>query len=292
MFLSVTSRISRQQMLKSLDKLPKLSPITMRLLSTLARRDCEVSQLAGLVEKDALLSAQLLRMANSATFSRLRRIENIPHAIAMVGLGTMRRLALGTSISNVFSQVKKAPSFSMVRFNLHSVATGTLVELISDEVPLDHPEGAFIAGLLHDVGKLMIAVGAPDLYEELLSIVAVRGTSMIECERELLEMDHTELSQLAITRWDLPEPIQWAARYHHDPDEARTVEHPRPGRLGLSPVVHKANAFTNHLGVSVLPAFGTSQQAPALEFPGFEVSEQRILERFEAEWKSLGELFG
>jgi HD-like signal output (HDOD) protein len=279
-------------MLRSLDKLPKLSPMTMRLLSQLARRDCEVSELAVLVEKDAMLSAQLLRMANSATFSRVRRIENIPHAIAMVGLGTMRRLALGTSISNVFSHVKKAPSFSMVRFNLHSVATGTLVELLSDEVPFDHPEGAFIAGLLHDVGKLLIAVGAPDLYEELLTIVAVRGTSMIECERELLEMDHAELSELAISRWDLPGPIQWAARYHHDPAEAEKVEHLRPGRLGLSAAVHKANAFTNYLGISVLPPFGTSEEAPSLEFPGFQVSEDRIIQGFEKEWKNLGELFG
>ena len=70
----------------------------------------------------------------------------------------MRKFVLGASISNIFSRFRAAPSFSMARFNLHSVATGTLVEMISDEIALEEPSGAFIAGLLHDVGKLLIAV--------------------------------------------------------------------------------------------------------------------------------------
>jgi HD-like signal output (HDOD) protein len=292
MVLSITTRCSRQQMLKSLDRLPKMSPMTMRLLSRLAHRDCEVSELAALVEQDALLSAQLLRLANSAAFGRLQTIENIPHAITMVGIAMMRKMALGFSITNLFSRVRTAPSFSMVRFNLHSIATATLAELLAAEAPVEHPYSSFIAGLLHDVGKLLIAVSAPNIYEEMLAIAAINRTPLLELECEALSMDHAELSQLAISRWELPEPIQWAARFHHIPDQAQSVERPAPGRIGLSMAIHKANAFVNHLGMSVLPNLAAPPEAPSLAIPGFRIAEELILQRFEDEWVHLGELVG
>ena len=287
----VSASSTREQTLKCLERLPALSPMRTQLLSKLARRNCDVAELTAVVEKDAVLSAQILRLSNSALFGRTHPVNSVHHAIAMVGVSSMRRFVLGASISNIFSRFKAAPSFSMARFNLHSVATGTLVEMISDEVPLEQPSGAFIAGLLHDVGKLLIAVSMPKQYEDILGVVAVTGAPLIACEREVLGTDHAELSGLAISQWELAEPIRLAASYHHEPDRAAELERTGPGKLGLTLAVHQADAFINGLGMSVFPIQPREDEAPSLDFPGFRFPAGRVMQQFEREVKGLTELF-
>ena len=156
---------TRKQALLGLAKVPALSPTAAQLLGRLARRNCEVREVAVLIERDPLLSAQILAIANSAAFARAQQISSIQHAIAMIGLGSVRKFALARSISNLFGKRKLAPSFSITRFNLHSVATGMFLELLAEYVPLEDQEDAFLAGLFHDVGKLVIAVSMPEQYE-------------------------------------------------------------------------------------------------------------------------------
>src|ERR1022692_2133551 len=138
MGLSVTTQSSaRERTLKCLNRLPRLSPLMTQLLARLTRRNCEVQELTEIVEKDPVLSAQILQLANSAIFARLRPVDSVRHAIAMVGVGTMRKFALGSSITNLFPHTKPARTFSLLRFNLHSVATATLLELLAGEVPFE-----------------------------------------------------------------------------------------------------------------------------------------------------------
>ncbi len=212
------------------------------------------------------------------------------HAISMVGVGAIRKFALGASISNLFSRFRAAPSFSMARFNLHSVATGILVELISDEIEFEDPSGAFIAGMLHDVGKLLIAVSMPKMYEEILAVNAISGAPLLVCEREILGTDHAELSGFAVSRWELGKSIRWAAFYHHQPEQAVGLEITGHGKLSLSLAVHKADAFINGLGMSVTPA-PPPGEAPSLDFPGFRLPKERVIRQLELELKGLGDFF-
>jgi HD-like signal output (HDOD) protein len=265
--------------------------MTTQLLSKLARPNCEVTELTAVVEKDALLSAQILRLANSAIFGRMQPINSVRHAISMVGVGAMRKFALGTSISNLFSRFRTAPSFSMARFNLHSVATGLLVELISDEIEFEQRNAALISGMLHDVGKLLIAVSMPKKYEEILEVAAVSGAPLIHCERDVLGTDHAELSGFAVSRWKLDEHIRWAAFYHHEPEKAAALERNGPGKLSLTLAVNQADAFVNGLGVSVASVPTLGGPAPSLNFPGFQFSAERVIQRFELELKDLADFF-
>ena len=156
----ITPSSLRAQTLRCLDRLPKLSPMMMRLLAQLSRPNCELNALVETVERDPILSGQILRLANSAIFGRLRPVSSIRHAVAMIGTSALRKFALGSSISNLFSRTKLPKTFSVGRFNAHSVATATLLELLSEELPFECGDDAFLAGLLHDVGKLLIAVSA------------------------------------------------------------------------------------------------------------------------------------
>jgi HD-like signal output (HDOD) protein len=287
----ISGSSTREQTLKCLGRLPRLSPMTTQLLSRLARGDCDVIDLTAVVEKDAVLSAQILRLANSAAFGRSQSINSVKHAIAMVGVGAMRKFALSASISNLFSRFRLAPSFSMARFNLHAVATGMLVELISDEIEFEDGSASFIAGLLHDVGKLLIAVSMPKQYEDILAVVAVSNAPLIACERDVLGTDHAELSGLALARWELAEPVRWAAFYHHEPEHAATIERTGPGKLSLSLAVHHADRYINALGISVLPPQPLSGEVPPLDFPGFRFAKDRVTQRLDMELKGLAEFF-
>jgi HD-like signal output (HDOD) protein len=280
----------REQTLKSLDRLPRFSPMMAQLLARFTHRNCDAKALADVVAKDALLSGQVLRLANSASLGRKHSIHTVQHAIAIIGVGPMRRFALGTSLANLFSRNKTASSFSVTRFNLHSVATATLVELLADELPVRDGENAFISGLLHDVGKMLIAISLPEEFENILGYASVTGKPILECERHILGTDHAELSGIAISRWDLPQPVQGAGFFHHEPERARHLED-GSGKLGLGLVVNRADAFINYLGMSVSSATTPSATPPSLEFEGYPYNVDRVLQRFELEWKRLGDLF-
>jgi HD-like signal output (HDOD) protein len=287
----MTQSSVREQTLRCLDRLPKLSPLMTQLLAQLSRRDCEILDLAQTVERDPLLSGQILRLANSAIFGRLRPVASVRHAIAMVGISAMRKFVLASSIANLFSRAKVAANFSIRRFNVHSVATATLVELLSEEVPFESGQDAFLAGLLHDIGKLLIAVSLPRQYEEILALMAVTGGTLVEAEREVIGIDHAELSGLAVCRWELSEEIQWATWYHHEPERAAAMERPGPQKAGLSVGVHYADAYINHLGMSVLPVSLASGEPLALEIPGFAFPQERVLLRFGQEIQRLSDMF-
>jgi len=278
---------SRKQALLSLERVPALSPTATQLLGRLARRNCEIHELAILIERAPMLSAQILAISNSAAFGRAQQISSIQHAIAMIGMGAVRKFALARSISNLFGRRKLAPSFSITRFNLHSVATGMFLELLSEYVPLEDAEDAFLAGLFHDVGKLVIAAALPEEYEGILTASAVTCESLLESERRMLQTDHAELSALAVDYWGLGEPIRSAAAYHHEPEKSPAVL----GKISLALAVSKADAILNAAGMSVLPAPPIQQEMPPLHFDGFSLDQEVLIARFAQEWKATGALF-
>lgn len=275
---------SRESTLRSLDRLPRLSPLFLRLVGLVAQTESTVSEVADVVERDALLSAQILERANSAAFSRVQPIHSVRHAVAMLGVGVIRRFALGASLASVFRNHRIPPGFSFGRFNLHTVAAGTLAEMLAEEMRLPRPDSAFAAGLLHDIGKLLIAGHMPAVYENVLGIQFVSGRPILQCERELLGADHAEISAMAISRWDLEASIVHAARYHHEPELA-----PEGDRV-LARVVHTADAFVNYLGMSVLPPRGPQTESPPLDIQGFNVPVARVTERFQGEIATLKNL--
>jgi hypothetical protein len=138
--------------------------------------------------------------------------------------------------------------------------------------------------LLHDIGKLLIAASFPQQYDDILALTAVNGATLIEAEHDVLGIDHAELSSLAILRWELSEAIQSAACFHHQPSASA-------GKPGLSLGLYHADAYINHLGMSVLPQPLPCQTASALEIPGFAFSQERVLHRFGQEIQTLGSLF-
>jgi HD-like signal output (HDOD) protein len=267
--------------LKNIDRLPSLSPAVNRLLGMLAKRDIDLNQLGRVIAADPVLCGHILSAANSAFFSRGAQVKSIDEAIARLGMTKLRRIALSKSVSRIFRGMRTPDGWSMTRFQLHSVATGAAAEILCELMTVEDQENAFLGGLMHDVGKVLIACGQPGQYLEIEEQVKLTVRPQVEFEREILGTDHAELSGLAVAKWELPFPLSRAVALHHTPELAREF-----GEVSLSMLLQVADQFTNSIGISVRAS--PTDLEPALPvIPGHEYPAAEFASRFEAEWKVL-----
>jgi hypothetical protein len=120
-------------------------------------------------------------------------------------------------------------------------------------------------------------------YETIAAMVTVSERPTFECEREMLGLDHAELSALALSKWGLPELVCQAVYHHHDPES--------PNAPGLAIVIERADRFVNHLGITVLPPTVHTSEPPTIEIPGATFDTSAVLRRFETEWIELAKFF-
>jgi HD-like signal output (HDOD) protein len=170
---------------------------------------------------------------------------------------------------------------------VNSVATAVLSDLVAQRVPVPYPEGAFVAGLLHDVGKLLIAISLPREYVAIQTLFS-RGTRALEeCEQEVIGATHSVLSGVVLEKWNLPPPIRRAVTFHHSPQQADQ------GQLDLSHVVQAADRIALDLGHTLLPAGDGPPPAPGAMLEGLGLDSQMpgLLEQFHSEFEVLRTFF-
>ncbi len=229
-----------------LERLPPLSPTLTLLLATLTREDVSFAKIAGLIEQDPVLAGNVLGLVNSSLYARRGRVSSVRYAVSLLGVSKLRNAALSMSITRMWNKIHTPKSWSMQTFNRHALAVAMMSDLLSQDASVSYPEGAFVAGLLHDLGKLIIAVCRTEEYAAIEESVRATGRPLLECEIEILGTTHARLSGDAMQAWKLPEAIGAAVRYHHNPKSDPTG--PGPQQFTLSYVVATADEYVNQLG--------------------------------------------
>jgi putative nucleotidyltransferase with HDIG domain len=278
-----------QRALGALGKLPPFSPILNKLLASLAGEDVSFSKLGDLIEKDAVLAGNIIHLVNSALYARRATITSVRHALALLGMDKVRNTLLGMSISRMWSQVKTPPVWSMARFNRHSAAVAILGDQIASRIPATvYPEGAFVGGLLHDLGRLLIALGLPEEFTHLVKLHEQSERSWTECELELLGFTHADLSAEALEKWKFPEQVQIAVRDHHRPPAFHAG-----GTIPLSAVIDAANQYVNSTGESIVASkLVSAEDAGAIAALGIpEENIAPMLADFKAEHAAMAAFF-
>ncbi len=203
----------RAQALRAADMLPVVAGVLQRTLQLfLQHDDLSVAQLSSNIEQDVVMAASILSIANSAMYGGRSPIASVRPAVARLGINKTRNVLLGMSVTRAFKKVKVPTPWSLTQFNAHSLAAATLSDLIARNVRSEDPEWAFMAGLLHDIGLLIIATGLPDQIEILLKQTG-GDVGLVERERELLGFTHFELGAELISRWNCPIPVQEATQF-------------------------------------------------------------------------------
>lgn len=274
---------NRGKAMARLSSLPPFSPVLNKLLASLADEDVSFLELGDLIEKDPVLAGNVLRLVNSALYARRGTVNSVRHAVSILGLAKLRNATLSMSLGRLWSGQKGPAGWVQSQFNLHGVASGIMADLMAGETTMEYPEGAFVAGLFQNVGLLLETVALPDEFKVVMGLyTASPEASLVQCEREVLGLDHAEISAEILKQWNLPLPIQVGVGEHH---------RPCAGRLGA--VVSGADEVVQMLGVPVqpwhrIPAGSAEEKLASL---GFGSQTPRILESFQVEYDALRGFF-
>jgi HD-like signal output (HDOD) protein len=222
--------------------LPPLSQATFELLPLLKTGKATSSQIEKALVRDPALAANLLRLTNSPAFGLGRQVASLTHAITLVGQARLGQLALTMSLQTVLPNSFPGYGISKNGFLAHSVAVAILTEKLGQTFAPDPECPYFVAGLLHDVGKLLLARYLSDRLPEVSADIAHHLT-LIAAERDILGTDHTEVASILGKTWHLPPEVTAAALGHHFPD--RYLDSPN---LLITDIVHVADATAHSIG--------------------------------------------
>jgi len=203
--------------IEGLSDLPSLSPVLAQLVATLGREDASVSDVAAIIRQDPVLVARVLRSANSAAYAGRSPVVSIRDALLRLGLVRVRRLALVASLYDAVP-VRGTRTAREV-FWQHSLGVAHGAEIVARQAtatPEDFdPEAAFLAGLLHDIGLLVLESHYPKEAAAVKRHAEAERVGLCVAEMAILQTDHGELGSLLANHWAMPEPIAVGIKAHH-----------------------------------------------------------------------------
>jgi HD-like signal output (HDOD) protein/CheY-like chemotaxis protein len=215
------------------DSLPSLPSLWHSLVNALANPEVSIREVANIIEQDMAMCAKVLQLANSAFFGLGRPIATISDAVAYLGLSTTKDLVLTTEAFHAFDGAALPRGFSLEELQRHALTVGRLVSQIAAE------DDAFVAGVLHDVGKLVRALHAPVEYGETLAKAREAGVPVHAVEQAKDRITHAEVGGYLLRLWGLPNPIVEAVANHHAPARAGS------STVDLVTAVHVANVLVH-----------------------------------------------
>jgi putative nucleotidyltransferase with HDIG domain len=211
-------------------------------------------KVAQALSRDQVLTAQVLKMANSAFYGAPRRISTVTDAIVMLGMHTIRNMTMAVSCQDALD--REVASYAIRRGDLwrHSMCVAHAAQQIAKAARYRITEEAYVAGLLHDIGKVLISINLGREFTSVLSLARDETQSFPSIERQILGFDHAEVGARLTEHWNLPVHLVNAIRYHHNPSH-------EPPPSTLTSIVHLADVLCITLGIGL----GTDGLQYALE---------------------------
>lgn len=256
------------RIMREIDDLPPLPSSASRVLAMVGDPRTELDDLVAAVGADVALSARVLKLANSAYYGFPRQVSTLRDAIVIMGMNALKEVVITAWSYDLGRRPLSGYAMDGGELWRHSLLCAATARLLAKQVRLPNPDEAYVAGLLHDFGKLVLTQFVGQEYQELLEKVEGGGLSFVEAERRVLGVDHAQIGGQLALKWNLPLNLAEAIANHHQPASRVAPENvPDAGNAGrLTAVVHVADAVVLMLGVGV--------GADGLAYP----LEQRALE--------------
>ncbi|HYA13471.1 MAG TPA: HDOD domain-containing protein [Syntrophales bacterium] len=255
--------------------------IYYRISKVLNDPSSSVSHLAEVISKDMSLSTKLLRLANSAFYGLPSKVDSVTRAITLIGMDEISTLALGVIAVRFFEGIPQK-LIDMKNFWLHSIACGTIASILArNKAKLGSAEERFfVAGLLHDMGKLVVSKAMPQSTKQAIIESRNRLTPLYRMEKEVFGFDHTTVASSLLRKWNFPVVLENMVGFHHEPSGS-------PSLLGAS-IIHFANVMSiafqfGHSGEIFVPplvdlAWDTIAISPSVLAPTLSQTEVMINE--------------
>ena len=230
--------VSLESLLAQSPKLSTLPEVYLRVTEQLDDPAVNVQEIGETVQTDPAISTRILTMVNSAYYGMPHKVTTISQAVALLGRDRLKQILIGSVLVNVFTD-PEIDSFSLSEFWRHSIKTA----IIAKQLALQHddvsePDAIFIAGLLHDLGSLVLASKLPSHFAQIEKFK--RKLGQIEAEQEIIGFDHAELGAALMTQWGLPDLLVACARHHHQSDYSQ-------GFASATRIIYLSNQLSKNL---------------------------------------------
>jgi HD-like signal output (HDOD) protein len=239
------NRKEAERLIRQVEELPTLPAIITRILEVLEDESSSARDLERVVSCDQSIAARVLRIANSAYYGFSREITTIHRAIVILGFQTVRGLALGSSIFETFFGGERDSCFDRTAFWLHSIACSRCAMALGKQVRGIDPEEAFLGGLVHDIGMVVMDHVMHEKYRPILEQAVTQGEPLNQLERRTWGFDHADVGGWLAEHWKFPPSLLEAIRFHHR--ISRSVNAPP----ALVAVIHLADFCSHEAGMSV-----------------------------------------
>jgi putative nucleotidyltransferase with HDIG domain len=225
---------------KGIRNLPSLPVVVLEVLKSFEQTDASMGELADKMAKDQALAAKALRIANSSFYGLSRKVTTIQQAITILGFDSVRTLIAAAAVTDIFCDSRHG-AFDFKAFWRHAIGTALCAKMLARQMNRNQ-DYAFVCGLLHDIGRLVLVTRFPEQYSTVLKRREESDCYVIEAERAVLEVDHTSVGRALAEYWKFPVIMQKAIATHHQPES--------DGMGDIPAVVHVAEAIAHALDLS------------------------------------------
>lgn len=234
--------VKLEHILKRVQALPALPTSAMRVIALTKNPETGIKELQTVIAQDPALAASILRQANSAYYGYARRISSLNEAIVVLGFQAIQGLAMASAVAPLMKT--ELPGYDIDQEGLwkHSMLTAMTAKRLCRRLRLPFGDVAFTAGLLHDIGKLVIAVYVQQVGSFILDQVTKSNLSYSELEEKVIGYDHASVGGFIVKRWNLPEELVESITNHHLPE--RSLQN-----TDLTSIIHLADVLANMLGL-------------------------------------------
>ncbi|NVM22085.1 MAG: HDOD domain-containing protein [Desulfobacterales bacterium] len=233
-----------EAIIRSVEKLPPFPVAVQRAMEILDDTDASVSELISVIKYDQAITANVLKLCNSAYYGLRRKVHSLRDGLVLLGNDELKDIILAGTVVEFFQQENKGYELAMGELWRHAIATAIISKIISDNVLDSENHSVFTAALLHDIGKVVLGSFVEQYFEQMFSLVFEKECSFTEAETEILGINHAEVGGKIAELWLFPEDIVQAIRLHHDPGKASDDDH-------VTPIVYLANIITLSMGIGV-----------------------------------------
>ena len=279
-----------EEYIKHIDKLMPCPEIALEILKIAHESDCNINTLSRNIEKDPTLTANMLKMANSAYFGHMKQINSVTDIIVRLGMETVKLIAITSASAGLLRASQKGYNLKNGALWRHSYATAVLASTLCRHAGADDEPSIYTAALLHDIGKVVLN---KHLLREMCNAEEPEpGMTMVAYERSVLRTDHARVGEALLCKWGLPESISKPVGSHH-----------RPGKDENEPlsaeIVRLANILAEQMGFHSLD--NTNPLAAIQEFlneerdwpsvPNFVDNREKIIAEFFAKYNETATIF-
>ncbi len=220
--MSIDKDKQRRDIERFIKKMPALSTTVGKVMEICSRTDASPNELNKVISLDPVLTGQVLKLINSAYYSLMNKVTSLTRAITMLGMNTVKNMALSTAIIRSVAGSKKSKALPTTKFWAHSIGTGVSAKLLGEVkgIPIMEREELFLGGLLHDLGKVPFG----DEYIEVLNIAKFEQLPLREVELDVMGIDHQEVGLLIAEKWKLNTVISSCIGKHHDVESLASLD--------------------------------------------------------------------